>query len=120
MGLTKFQIKIDRSVYEVLCKMISYAAASVDVIDLSTLFIKETLEDFKRRFDSKKFKLQERFAFSFNSVELYVFCKYVGEMMEVAGPYERAVYRLLFETQLQPQISHEVQIRLNYNLRTHE
>ena len=78
MGLTKFQIKIDRSVYEVLCKMISYAAASVDVIDLSTLFIKETLEDFKRRFDSKKFKLQERFAFSFNSVELYVFCKYVG------------------------------------------
>lgn len=120
MALTKFQIRIDRSVYEVLFKMTSYAASAIDVVDLPTLFAKETLEEFRRRFESKKFKLQERYAFSFNSVELYVFCKYVGSMMESAGDYERAVYRLLFESQLQHQISREIQIRINYKYRSHE
>lgn len=120
MALTKFQIRINRSVYEVLFKMTSYAASGIEVVDLPSLFAKESLEEFKRRFESKKFRIQDKYAFSFNSVELFVFCKYVGTIMQEAGVYERAVYFHLYETQIQPQISREIQIRINYNFRANE
>lgn len=115
MAFTKFNIKISRSEYELISRVISYAAAAVDVIDLASLFEKETLEDFKQKFDSKKFKLQDKFSFSFTAVELAVFMRCVGGMMQGMGDYERAVYRLLYEKQIALQISRAVQIRMNFS-----
>ena len=115
MALTKFSIKISRGEYELISRVVSYAAAAVDVVDLATLFEKETLEDFKQKFDSKKFKLQDKFCFSFSSVELAVFMRCIGGMMEQMGDYERAVYRILYNTQIAIQVSRAIQIRFNYN-----
>lgn len=120
MALTKFQIKIGREEYELINRVVSYAVASLDVLDLVSLFEKETLEDFLRRFDSKRFKLQNRYSFSFSAVEMYIFAKYIGSMMEQMGDYERAVYRLMYDQQVALQISKAIQIRMNFSSYRHE
>ena len=114
MALTKFQIKISREEYKLISRVVSYAAAAVYVQDLSTLFEKETLEQFKVRFDSKQYKLQERFSFSFTASELFIFIKHVGSLMQQMGDYERAVYCLLYDQQIAMQVSRAVQVRINY------
>lgn len=115
MALTKFNIKISRGEYDLISRVINYAAVAVDVVDLATLYEKEALDEFVKKFDSKKFKLQERFTFSFSSVELAVFMKHIGGMMQQMGDYERAVYRMLYEQQIALQVSRAVQIRFNYS-----
>lgn len=114
MALTKFQIKISREEYNLISRVVSYAVASVYVEDLPTLFEKETLEQFKVRFESKQFKLQERFSFSFTASELFIFIKHVGTLMQKMGEYEKAVYRMLYDQQLAMQVSRAVQVRINY------
>lgn len=115
MALTKFSIKISKGEYELISRVIHYAAAAVDVVDLATLYEKEALEEFAKKFDSKKFKLQERFSFSFTAVELFVFIKHVGYTMRQMGTYEETVYRMLYDQQIALQVSRAVQIRINYS-----
>lgn len=115
MALTKFSIKISKGEYELISRVIHYAAAAVDVVDLATLYEKEALEELVKKFDSKKFKLQERFSFSFTAVELAIFMRCIGGMMQQMGEYERAVYRMLYDQQIACQVSRAVQIRINYS-----
>ena len=115
MALTKFQIKLSREEYKLISRVVQYAAAAVDVVDLATLYEKEALDEFAIKFDSKKFKLQERFSFSFTAVELAVFMRCIGGMMQNMGEYERAVYRMLYDQQIAMQVSRAIQIRINYS-----
>lgn len=115
MALTSFKIELSRAEYDLINCVISYAVASLNVVDLASLFEKEILEGFQGRFGLKKFKLQKKFCFSFNAVELVIFIKHIGGMMEQMGAYEGTVYRLLYETQLVTQISRAVQLRIYFN-----
>jgi hypothetical protein len=115
MALTKFQLKICREEYELINRVVSYAVASFEVVDLPSLFEKETLESFLVKFDSKKFKLQNKYCFSFNAVEMFIFIKHVGYTMRQMGTYEETVYRMLYDQQIALQVSRAVQIRINYS-----
>lgn len=115
MALTKFQLKICREEYELINRVVSYAVASFQVVDLPSLFEKETLESFLVKFDSKKFKLQNKYCFSFNAVEMFIFIKYIGSMMDKMGGYEAVVFGMLYDQQIALQVSRAVQIRINYS-----
>ena len=111
---TKIKIKLSRQEYEAVSAIVTYAANMLCVVDTYSLYVKETLEYMKQRFDTKRFKLQNSYTFSLSIVEIVVFMQYVGEKMVQAGAYEFAVYHTIYENQIAPQASRAIQIRMSF------
>ena len=106
---TKIKLKFSQTEYEAMSVFITHAAASVNVDGLTSLLVKEALEDMEARFLSKKYKHQKSYQFSISIVEAYVFFDYVAIM----GNYEKAICELIYSKQLTPQLQRAVQVRMN-------
>ena len=106
--MTKIKIKLSRQEYETISTIIEHAAKVVDVVDISTLFLKEAMEEMNAIFLSKKYKSQTRYQFSFSIVCMGVFLNYV----ENIGVYEKAVCQLIYDKQIAPQVSRAIQMRM--------
>jgi len=107
---TKIKIKLFRQEYETISTIIEHAAKVMDVVDISTLFLKEALEEMNAIFLSKKYKSQTKYQFSLSMVEMFIFLSYV----ENIGVYERAVCQLIYDKQIAPQVSRAIQMRMGF------
>jgi len=112
--LTKIKIKLSRQEYEVIAAITGYVAGMVDVVDVFTLLSKEALENINALFQSKRFKLQNSYTFSFTLASLYVFMDFIGTMMRNTGVYEKALYDLIYTNQIIPQVGRAIQMRMSF------
>jgi hypothetical protein len=108
--MTKIRIKLSRQEYETISTIIKHASNSVDVVDISSLYMKEALEELKALFLSKKYKSQTRYLFSFSIITMAIFLSFVGNL----GAYEKAVCDLIYAKQIEPQVSRAIQMRMGF------
>ena len=107
---TKIKIKLSRQEYETISTIIEHTANMVDVVDINSLYVKETLEEMNKHFLSKKYKSQTKYQFSLSMVEMFIFLNYVSTV----GAYEKAVCQLIYDKQIAPQVNRAVQMRMGF------
>ena len=114
--MTNIKIKLSRPEYEALRIFLLYAAMHLEVVDAVSLYEKEVLEIMNRKFETKTFKIQKYYTFSFSIAETIVFMKRVGQPIMIRfDSYEKAVYDSIYNNHIVPQIQRAIQMRMNFN-----